>query len=117
MNNNWNEKFDEEELKSLQAGRHYIIFKPNPEDETTFSVKIADTTAPDKEFGSSLGELPSNISMLVVKGIMYMLDTELEYLVERGAEFVQEEYVALKKEMFKNTDNVIVFPPKKIIED
>ena len=46
-----------------------------------------------------------------------MLDAELEYLVERGAEFVQEEYVALKKEMFKNTDNVIVFPPKKIIED
>ena len=58
--------------------------------------------------------MPPNVSVLVVKGIMHMLDSELEYLVERGAEFIQEEYLAVKKEMFKNTDNIIVFPPKKI---
>ena len=114
MVDNWNENFDEEELESLQEGRHYIIFKPNPEDEATFSVKIADTTPSNEEFDGSLEGLPSNVSVLVVKGIMHMLDSELEYLVERGAEFIQEEYLAVKKEMFKNTDNVIVFPPKKI---
>ena len=93
MVDNWNENFDEEELEALQEGRQYIIFKPNPEDEATFSVKIADTTPADKELNDT--------------------DDELEYLVEKGAEFIQEEYLALKKELFKDTDNVIVFPPKK----
>jgi len=114
MVDNWNENFDEEELESLQEGRHYIIFKPNPEDEATFSVKIADTTPADEEFRDSLEGLPSNVSVLVIKGIMYMLDNELEYLVEKGAEFIQEEYLSLKKQMFKNTDNVLVFDPKKV---
>ena len=113
MVNDWNENFDEEELEALQEGRQYIIFKPNPENEATFSVKIADTTPADKELNDTDDELPSNVSILVVKGIMHMLDDELEYLVEKGAEFIQEEYLALKKELFKDTDNVIVFSPKK----
>ena len=83
MVDNWNENFDEEELESLQEGRHYIIFKPNPEDEATFSVKIADTTPADQEFSDPLEGPPSNVSVLVIKGIMYMLDNELEYLVEK----------------------------------
>ena len=114
MVDNWNENFDEEELEALQEGRQYIIFRPNPEDEATFSVKIADTTSADEEFSDSLEGLPSNVSVLVVKGIMYMLDNELEYLVEKGTEFIQEEYLSLKKQMFKNTDNVLVFDPKKV---
>ena len=114
MVDNWNENFDEEELESLQEGRYYIIFKPNPEDEATFSVKIADTTPEEREFSNPMEGLPSNVSVLVVKGIMYMLDNELEYLVEKGAEFIQEEYLSLKKQMFKNTDNVLVFDPKKV---
>ena len=114
MVDNWNENFDEEELEALQEGRQYIICRPNPEDEATFSVKIADTTPADETNDDVFDGMPPNVSILVVKGIMHMLDSELEYLVERGAEFIQEEYLAVKKELFKNTDNVIVFPPKKI---
>ena len=77
-------------------------------------VKIADTTPEEREFSNPMEGLPSNVSVLVVKGIMYMLDNELEYLVEKGAEFIQEEYFSLKKQMFKNTDNVLVFDPKKV---
>jgi len=43
---------------------------------------------------------------------MHMLDFELEYLVERGVEFMQGEVASVQKDKFKNSDNVIVFSPK-----
>jgi hypothetical protein len=113
MVDTWNETFDEEELECLQEGRQYIIFKPNPEDENTFSVKIADTTPEEEKSSGSLEESSSNISVLVVKGIMYMMDNELEYLVESGAEALNKEYLLFKREKFKDSSNVLVFDPSK----
>ena len=43
-----------------------------------------------------------------------MLDSELDYLVEKGQEFIEEEYLEVKQNSFKNSENVIVFDPKKI---
>jgi len=114
MVDTWNDTFDEEELECLQEGRQYIIFKPNPEDEATFSVKIIDTTQKEEKLSDTLEESPSNISVLIVKGIMHMLDNELEYLVDSGSQVIKEEYLSFKKEMFKNSNNVLVFDPNKV---
>ena len=43
-----------------------------------------------------------------------MLDSELDYLVEKGQEFLEEEYMETKEDAFKNSKNIIVFDPKKI---
>jgi|TARA_R100001530_G_scaffold57829_1_gene42002 hypothetical protein len=104
----WNGELDEEELSVLHEGRQYVVFYPSPEDETTFSVKVVDTTEASEEYNE---EFP-NVSVVVVKGIMHMLDFELEYLVERGVEFMQGEVASVQKDKFKNSDNVIVFSPK-----
>ena len=114
MVDTWNDTFDEEELECLQEGRQYIIFKPNPEEESVFSVKIIDTTQKEEKLSDTSEESSSNISVLIVKGIMHMLDNELDYLAERGSEVIKEEYVSFKKEMFKNSNNVLVFDPNKV---
>jgi hypothetical protein len=114
MVDTWNETFDEEEIECLQEGRQYIIFKPNPEDESIFSVKVIDTTLEEGKLSDTSEESSSNISVLIVKGIMHMLDNELDYLAERGSEVVKEEYLSFKKEMFKNSNNVLVFDPNKV---
>jgi len=113
MFNTWNSGFDEEELKSLQAERQYMIFIPNSEESGTFSVKVADTTSTSNDFTDDDDELSHNVSTIVLKGMMYMLDNELEYLVEKGQELIYDEYMEMKTNAFKNTDNVLVFKPKK----
>ena len=112
MFNTWNAGFDDEELKSLQAERQYMIFIPDPEDSGVFSVKVADTTSVTDEEDDE--EESFNVSNIIVKGIMAMLDSELDYLVEKGQEFIEEEYMETKEDAFKNSENVIVFDPKKI---
>tara|TARA_R110002020_G_scaffold40033_1_gene118451 strand:+ start:646 stop:993 length:348 start_codon:yes stop_codon:yes gene_type:complete len=113
MINSWNGRNNVDELQHLKGDRHYIILIPNPDDETNFSVMVADT------FSSDLSERPPdddyfNVANVVVKGIMSMLDSELDYLVEKGQEFIEEEYLEVKQNSFKNSENVIVFDPKKI---
>jgi len=111
MFNTWNAGFDDEELKSLQAERQYMIFIPDPEDSGVFSVKVADTTSVTDEEDDE--DISANVSSVIIKGFMYMLDNELEYLVDKGQELIYEEYIEMKTTSFKDTDNVLVFKPKK----
>jgi len=111
MFNTWNAGFDDEELKSLQAERQYMIFIPDPEDSGTFSVKVADTTSVTDEEDDE--DISANVSSVIIKGFMYMLDNELDYLVDKGQELIYEEYIEMKTTSFKDTDNVLVFKPKK----
>jgi len=111
MFNTWNAGFDDEELKSLQAERQYMIFIPDPEDSGVFSVKVADTTSVTDEEDDE--DISANVSSVIIKGFMYMLDNELDYLVDKGQELIYEEYIEMKTTSFKDTDNVLVFKPKK----
>ena len=111
MFNTWNAGFDDEELKSLQAERQYMIFIPDPEDSGVFSVKVADTTSITDEEENE--DISANVSSVIIKGFMYMLDNELDYLVDKGQELIYEEYIEMKTTSFKDTDNVLVFKPKK----
>jgi|6_EtaG_2_1085325.scaffolds.fasta_scaffold44151_2 hypothetical protein len=112
MFNTWNAGIDDEELQSLRAERQYMIFIPHPEDSGTFSVKVADTTSvTDDEEDED--EIHSNVSSVIIKGFMYMLDNELDYLVDKGQELIYEEYIEMKTTSFKDTNNVLVFKPKK----
>ena len=111
MFNTWNAGFDDEELKSLQAERQYMIFIPDPEDSGVFSVKVADTTSVTDEEDDE--DISANVSSVIIKGFMYMLDNELDYLVDKGQELIYEEYIEMKTTSFKETDNVLVFKPKK----
>ena len=113
MINTWNNRPNSKELENLKGDRHYIIFVPNPDDETNFSVLVADTFSPDLS-EQSYDEESFNVANIIVKGIMAMLDSELDYLVEKGQEFIEEEYMETKEDAFKNSENVIVFDPKKI---
>jgi len=113
MTNTWMGKPDDDELKKLKKERQYVIFVPNPEDETHFSVMIVDTVSPGP-LHEEYQEESCNVSAIIIKGIMYMLDSELDYLVEKGESFIMDEYKEEKKELFKNSENVIVFDPKKI---
>ena len=113
MINSWNGRQNSKELEHLKGDRHYIIFVPNPDDETNFSVLVADTFSPDLS-EQSYDEESFNVANIIVKGIMAMLDSELDYLVEKGQEFIEEEYMETKEDAFKNSENVIVFDPKKI---
>ena len=90
----WRGELDDSELDSLKEERQYIIFVPNPDDETNFTITVVDTV-------SSHGK--------VIKGIMHMLDTELEYLVEKGDDFILKEY----EETLNKSDNLLMFDPRK----
>jgi hypothetical protein len=112
MDSSWEERDPNDELKDLKEGRQYIIFIPNPEDDTNFSVMIADTVPITKEGDLSYKESYANVSMLIVKGMVFMLNNDLEYLLERGEEVMDSEYIEAKKDQFKNIENVVVFKPK-----
>ena len=111
MAEDWDENSNEE-LSHLQEDRQYVIFVPNEEDEATFSVMVADTFSNDPSKQESHIER-FNVSSLVIKGIMYMLDSELEYLVKKGEEYVRYENKESAKILFKNSENVIVFDPER----
>jgi len=71
----WRGKPEDSELKKLTKERQYVIFVPNPEDETNFSVMVVDTvSSPDKEDEKE----NFNVSNIIIKGIMYMLDSEFD---------------------------------------
>ena len=91
MSEIWRGKPEDDELRKLKEERQYIIFVPNPEDETNFSVMVVDTLS-SNSLSEEYNEEGFNISNIIIKGIMYMLDTELDYLVERGEIFMMDEY-------------------------
>jgi uncharacterized secreted protein with C-terminal beta-propeller domain len=106
----WRGKPEDSELKKLTKERQYVIFVPNPEDETNFSVMVVDTvSSPDKEDEKE----NYNVSNIIIKGIMYMLDSELDYLVEQGENFILDEYEESIEESLKNSDNILMFDPRK----
>ena len=98
----WRGRPDDDELKKLKKERQYIIFVPNPEDETNFSIMVVDTVKEN-----------FNVSNIIIKGIMYMLDSELDYLVEQGEKFILDEYEESMEETLKNSDNILMFDPRK----
>ena len=77
MINSWNGRQNSKELEHLKGDRHYIIFVPNPDDETNYSVLVADTCASDLS-EQSYDEESFNGSNIIVKGIMDMWGSELE---------------------------------------
>ena len=112
MSEIWRGKPEDDELRKLKKERQYIIFVPNPEDETNFSVMVVDTLS-SNSIHEEYQEESFNVSNIIIKGIMNMLDNELDYLVERGESFIMDEYREEKENEFKNSENVIVFDPKK----
>ena len=102
----WRGELDDSELDSLKEERQYIIFVPNPDDETNFTITVVDTVSSN---GKDVEEEIFNVSNVVIKGIMHMLDTELEYLVEKGDDFILKEY----EETLNKSDNLLMFDPRK----
>jgi hypothetical protein len=102
----WRGTLDEDEVTTLKEERQYIIFVPNPDDETNFAITIVDTVS---SHDRDAEEERFNVSNSVIKGIMHMLDSELDYLVEKGDDFILKEY----EETLNKTDNVLMFEPRK----
>ena len=113
MSEIWRGKPEDDELRKLKEERQYIIFVPNPEDGTNFSVMVVDTLS-SNSIPEEYQEESFNVSNIIIKGIMNMLDNELDYLVERGESFIMDEYREENENEFKNSENVIVFAPKKV---
>tara|TARA_R110002072_G_scaffold54088_3_gene142224 strand:+ start:2218 stop:2556 length:339 start_codon:yes stop_codon:yes gene_type:complete len=106
----WRGRPDDDELKKLKKERQYIIFVPNPEDETNFSIMVVDTVSSHNKDAEKEN---FNVSNIIIKGIMYMLDSELDYLVEQGEKFILDEYEESMEETLKNSDNILMFDPRK----
>ena len=66
----WRGKPEDSELKKLTKERQYVIFVPNPEDETNFSIMVVDTVSPHNKDAEKEN---FNVSNIIIKGIMLLI--------------------------------------------
>jgi len=97
------------EARNLSKNRMYLIFEPSSKNSDEFSVKLADTTIKKED------STEDNKLLYVVMGLMSMVDSDLDFLIDKGQEVIYDLYLERKKQQFKNFENVIIFNPHERI--
>ena len=98
----WEEREVLQKWAGLLDDRLYLMFVPDPDDPTKFSVEVADTT--------SSSEQDPDIAKLIVLGIMELLDEDAEGLADRGHARALRNNEEDRQLLFEGFDNVVPFP-------
>ena len=99
----WKEKEVLQRWAGLLEDRLYIMFIPDPDDTSKFSVEVADTIKEGTE-------LDSNVVKLIVLGIMDLLDEDVGELVDRGQARIMKKTTEERQLTLEGIDNVLLFP-------
>ena len=95
---------NEEEKLSLLPNRMYLVFYPN-DDEENFSVAAYDTTPSEKDV---------HPTFFVLKGLMAMLETDMDRIISLGQMSVMDRMIDMEKVGEKPTSEDLTEDIEKI---
>lgn len=102
MNDEELQKFSEL-VASLQSGYGYIILEPNKKDKQAFSVRMIEKFKDDT---------PHLIINKLLRGMLWIIENDLDYIVESGEENLNEEISEIRKKEFEGTNVLDFFQPE-----